>query len=123
MFEFSLQRIYYYIFFRAAYAFLTFWIGITYAFKIKALFIEGIIFYIFAALFHKAILKLAQRTKKEGFDRYSEKDKIISKGFFFALIIFSGAYLLIIYWIQHLTLIYLGVSNNLYKLISSARFY
>ena len=113
MLNLSFHRIYIFLFFTGAYAFLSFWISVTYFFNIIPFLIGGIIFYLFVSLFHKAIIRITEKNQTKEIN----KDFKINL-FFFGLITFCMFYLAGVYFMQWLVINYLDVPSNIFKIVN-----
>ena len=115
MLNLSLHRIYIFLFFTGAYAFLSFWISVTYFFNILPFLIGGIIFYLFVSLFHKAIIKITEKNQTKEI-----RNEFKINLFLLGLIVFCLIYLAGVYFMQWLVTNYLDVPSNVFKIVNWA---
>jgi len=114
MFKINLQRIYIFLFFNAGYGFLSFWISVTYFYRIRAFFIGGAISYLFVLLFHRAIIKIMDKNK---IDQKLPPNFKVSL-FYAGLILFCALYILGVYIMQRLMIDYLNFPEGIFKEIN-----
>jgi len=113
-FNFTLQRVYIFIFFQACNLFLTWWISTTLILFFPFA-ILGLIFYIFTALFHIATIKIIER--KEPLKKEMQTSVRISI-FLIILISLCVLYILGVYGIQWLTIKYMHISKQWFSWVS-----
>lgn|SRR3989344_5449952 len=103
MIKTSPQKIYYFVFFSASYAFLSFWISLSYFGRASypeianGFLIGGILVYLFVLIFHKAIINITNKNLEQADKIIKDKRLII---FYTCLIIFCGLGLVSIYLLQ-----------------------
>ncbi len=112
MLNISSQKISLFLFFSCIYAFLSLWISIVYFFKINVLLIGGILFYIFASLFHIAVIKLT-----EPYNIKKENNSNITL-FFIIMTIFCGVSLAGIYFMQNIAVKYSDIPENIFRIVN-----
>jgi hypothetical protein len=110
-FTYSTYRFYLFLFFTAAYTFLTFWIGATLFYALPFA-IGGLAFYVFVVLFHKGIVGIVERNE----EKFPKKAPV---GMFVGLIIFVSIYILGVWFMQGLVVKYGGVSSSLFIVVGS----
>jgi len=85
MIKISPQKTYYFFFFSTAYAFLSFWISLTYFAKENNFLIGGVLFYLFVIIFHRAIINITNKNQVQ-VDEMIKNQRL--GGFYVRLIIF-----------------------------------
>jgi len=113
-FNFTLQRVYIFMFFQACNLFLAWWISITLILFFPFA-IWGLIFYIFTALFHIATIKIIER--KKPLKKEMQTSARISI-FLIILISFCVLYILGVYGIKWLTIKYMHISKQWFSWVS-----
>ena len=108
---FTAYRMYLFLFFTACYTFLTFWITVTW-FLAFPLAVFGFALYVFVALFHKGIKGIVSKHE-------AKMQKSAPIGFIIGLIVFVLIYIAGVYWMQGLTVEYLGFSEGAFKIVGT----
>lgn len=117
MLKVSTQKIYYFLFFDAAYAFLSLWISVAYLESQKEFFIGGVLFYFVTIIFHRAIINISKRNEAQT----NELAKIPKIHFFyFYVILFCVAYIVTTYFFQKLLIDYFNLSPKPFTIVSWA---
>jgi len=115
MLNVSLHRIYKFLFFTNVYAFLSFWISVTYFFNAPPFVIGGVIFYLFVSIFHRGIIKIAEKNQIK-----ETKNNFKISVFFLGLLVFCIIYLAGVYVIQWLAISKLDVPSDVFKVVNGS---